>query len=469
MMVDVRQREAARPLKPSEAGLPPVVAPGVSFRDLTDRVTANVLQARVPVFWFTVFAIATLSFCVLWASIAALMGVGVGLMGYTIPVAWAFPIANYVWWIEIAVGGSLLSSILRLANQSWRNSINRLAEGVTLAGISCAGLFPCLHLGRVWILYWLLPYPNTMTIQPNFRSPLIWDVFGLTTYFAASILFWYLDLIPDLASVRDRAQSRTAYIIYGFLCLGWTGSSRQWRIQERSSILFAGILTPLVFTIHTVVSFDFAIGLLPGWHSTIFPPYFVDGAIMAGLSMVLMMAIPLRTAFHLQSVITERHLNNLAKLILTTSVILCYVYVIEPFTAWYGGDPFEMWTVHARGAGPFAWTYWSFVVLGLGVPQLFWWKANRSDTRRMFWFSFLIIVGMWQERYMLMTTSLSQDFVPSSWANFAATAEDNLLLYGSIGQFLLVLFLLVKLLPMIPMHGVRELLPFSKPDGGTVK
>ena len=469
MTVQERQREAVRPARPGEEGQPPLVAAGITFESLTHQISSIALRSNVPLFWFTVFAIAILALCLMACAIAVLLDVGVGTMGNNIPVAWAFPIANYVWWIEIAVGGSLLSSILRVLNQSWRNSINRLAESVTLGGISCAGLFPILHLGRAWILYWLLPYPNTMIIQPQFRSPLVWDVFGIFTYLTASVLFWYIDMIPDLASLRDRASSRTAYILYGLVALGWSGGSKHWRLHRKASILFAGILTPLVFTIHTVVSFDFAISLVPGWHSTIFPPYFVDGAILAGLSMVTMMAVSLRAAFDLKNLITERHLNNLGKLILTTSVILAYIYVIEPFTAWYSGDPYEMYTVHNRAVGPFAWTYWAFILLGIGVPQLLWWKKNRIHPSRLFIVALLIVIGMWEERYMLMVTSLGRDFMPSSWANFAATAEDNALLYGSIGLFLTVVFLLVRLLPMISMYEVRELLPFSKPGGGTVE
>lgn len=469
MTVQEKQRAAVRATKPGEEGQPPVVARGVTFESLTNQVADIVLRSRVPLFWFTVFAIAILALCLMAAAIAIAMDVGIGTMGNNIPVAWAFPIGNYVWWIEIAVGGSLLSSILRLLNQSWRNSINRLAESVTLGGIACAGLFPILHLGRAWILYWLLPYPNTMTIQPQFRSPLVWDVFGLVTYMTASVLFWYIDMIPDLASLRDRANSRIAYVCYGVLALGWRGASRHWRLHRKASILFAGILTPLVFTIHTVVSFDFAISLVPGWHSTIFPPYFVDGAILAGLSMVTAVAIALRANFDLQNLITERHLNNLGKIMLTTSVILGYIYVIEPFTAWYSGDPYEMYTVHNRAVGQFAWTYWAFVLLGLGVPQLLWWKKNRTQPTRLFIIAVLVVIGMWEERYMLMVTSLSRDFMPSSWANFAATAEDNALLYGSIGLFLTVVFLLIRLLPIVSIYEVRELLPFSKPGGGTVE
>ena len=389
-------------------------------------------------------------------------------MGNNIPVGWAFPIANYVWWIEIAVGGSLLSSILHLTNQNWRNSINRLAEAVTLSGICCAGIFPILHLGRAWIFYWTLPYPNTMTVEPNFRSPLIWDVFGIFTYAMASVLFWYLDMIPDLAAVRDRARSQRAYFLFGILALGWVGSSKQWRIQEKASLLLAGILTPLVFTVHTVVSLDFAVGLVPGWHSTIFPPYFVDGAVMAGISMVSLMAISLRAAFGLDNVITERHFDNLGKIILTTSIILIYVYVIDSFTAWYGGDPYEMYTVRYRALGTYAWTFWVFFTLGMCAPQLLWWKRNRTTPWRLLLIALGVVIGMWEERYMLMVVSLSRDFIPSAWGNFVATPLDNALLYGSIGLFLTVAFLLVRLLPMVSLHSVGELLPSTKSQGASL-
>lgn len=469
MTIEERQREASRPKTPGEEHQPPLLASGITFENLTNQITQIVLRPDVPVFWFSGFAIALIALCMMATAIAILLDVGIGTMGNNIPVAWAFPIANYVWWIEIAVGGSLLSSILHLLNQSWRNSINRLAEGVTLGAIACAGIYPVLHLGRAWILYWVLPYPNTMTIQPQFRSPLVWDVFGIFTYLTASLLFWYLDLIPDLASLRDRATTRAGYLCYGILALGWRGGSKHWRLHEQASLLLAGILTPLVFTVHTVVSFDFAIALVPGWHSTIFPPYFVDGAILAGISMVTAMGIAFRAHFGLRNLITERHLNNLAKIMLTTSVILAYIYVIEPFTAWYSGDQYEMYTVHNRAAGPFAWTYWAFVVLGIGLPQLLWWRRNRVHPTRLFMIAVLVVVGMWEERYMLMVTSLGRDYMPSAWANFVATAEDNALLYGSIGLFLTVVFLLARLLPLVSMYEVRELLPFSKPGGGTVQ
>jgi len=469
MTVNPAQRAAAQHPCAGEERQAPLIAPGVTSRNFTNQIAGTALRPDVPAFWFWLFTVAAAGACMFIIAVAILLITGVGTMGNNIPVAWAYPITNYVWWIEIAVGGSLLSSILYLLNQSWRNSINRIAEAVTLSGIACAGLFPLLHLGRPWIFYWLFPYPNTTSVQPQFRSPLVFDVFGIGTYATASVLFWYFGMIPDVAALRDRARTQSAYRFYGILALGWRGGSRQWRLHEKASLLFAGIITPLVFTVHTVVSFDFAISLLPGWHSTIFPPYFVDGAILAGLSMVVALGIPMRAAFNLSNVITERHLNNLAKLILTTSVILCYTYVIEPFTAWYSGDGFEMYTVHARATGPFAWTYWTFIVLGLGVPQLLWFKQNRTRTKRLFLIALAVITGMWVERYMLLTTSLSRDFVPSSWANFTHTAEDSALLYGSAGLFLTLFLLLVRVLPMVAIHEVRELLPSCKPGGGAAK
>ncbi|HLI82604.1 MAG TPA: NrfD/PsrC family molybdoenzyme membrane anchor subunit [Bryobacteraceae bacterium] len=469
MRVAERQQQTARPILPVERTDLPLVAPGVTFRSLTGRVVANVLQPDVPLFWFWCYLAAIAAACVFSTALAIVLDVGIGVMGNNIPVAWVFPIANYVWWIEIAVGGSLLSSILRLTNQGWRSSINRIAESVTLAGIVCAGLFPIIHLGRSWVAYWTLPYPNTMIIQPNFRSPLVWDVFGIGTYALASVLFWYMDLLPDLATMRDHATSRISYFLYGLLSLGWSGASHHWRLHERAGLLLAGILTPLVFTVHTVVSFDFCISLVPGWHSTIFPPYFVTGAILAGISMVALMTTWVRSSFRLTSIITERHLNNLSKLILTTSVIMAYVYVFEPFINWYSGNYFDIYSTYVRSAGNFAWTYWAFILLGLGVPQLLWWKKNRITPRRLFVIALLIVIGMWLERYMLMVTSLSRDYLPSYWANFAATGADNALLYGSIGLFLCIFLLLIRALPMIPMYEIRMLLPLSKPGGGSVK
>jgi molybdopterin-containing oxidoreductase family membrane subunit len=384
-------------------------------------------------------------------------------------VAWAFPITNFVWWIGIGHAGTLISAILLLLKQSWRNSINRFAEAMTIFAVMCAGLFPLLHLGRPWIFYWLLPYPNTMNVQPQFRSPLVWDVFAVSTYATVSILFWYLGMIPDLASLRDNAKSRFAYGFYGILCLGWRGASRHWRWHESASLLLAGLATPLVLSVHTVVSFDFTIAILPGWHSTIFPPYFVAGAIYSGFAMVLILAIPLRSVYGLHNLITERHLNNCAKLMLATGLVLAYTYAIEPFNAWYSGDTYEMYVVHNRATGPYAWAYWVTLTCNVFIPQLLWFRKVRINPKPLFFVAAVVLYGMWIERYMIIVTSLHRDFLPSSWANFVASIWDVSLLVGSIGLFVVCFMLFVRFLPMISIFEVRELLPFSRPGGGTEK
>jgi molybdopterin-containing oxidoreductase family membrane subunit len=308
-----------------------------------------------------------------------------------------------------------------------------------------------------------------MTAQPNFRSPLVWDVFAVSTYFTISLLFWYLGMIPDLGTLRDRATGRFRKGFYGMLALGWRGDTHHWKYHKSASLLLAGLATPLVLSVHTVVSFDFTIAILPGWHSTIFPPYFVAGAIYSGFAMVLVLCIPLRAVYGLHNLITERHLNNCAKLMLATGLVVAYTYAIEPFTAWYSGNEFEMYTVHNRAVGPQAWTYWFVIAMNVVIPQLLWFRKVRVKPVWLFLVSMDILVAMWIERYMIIITSLDRDFLPSSWSNFIATVWDNLTLYGSIGMFIFLFMLFVRFLPMISMSEVRELLPFSKPGGGTEK
>ena len=469
MTVVDRQSQTARPRKPSDAGKPAVVAPGTTFRSVTDQIAGIVLQKNVPPFWAWVFLLASMGLCMFFGAVAYLLALGVGTFGINIPVAWAFAITNFVWWIGIGHAGTLISAILLLLNQSWRNSINRFAEAMTIFAVACAGMFPLLHLGRPWLFFWLLPYPNTFVIQPQFRSPLVWDVFAVSTYATVSVLFWYLGMIPDLASIRDRATSRVSYWVYGILSFGWRGASKHWRLHESASILLAGLATPLVLSVHTVVSFDFTIAILPGWHSTIFPPYFVAGAIYSGFAMVLVLAIPIRKAYGLQNLITERHLNNCAKLMLATGLVLAYTYAIEPFNSWYSGDTFEMAIVHNRAVGPYAWSYWLVIAMNVAIPQLLWWKSFRIRTIPLFLISLDVLIGMWFERYMIIVGSLNRDYLPSSWAMFVSTAVDNMVLYGSICMFAVLFFLFIRGLPMISMFEVRELLPFSKPGGGTVK
>src|SRR5919202_2817314 len=340
---------------------PPVIQPGYTFRGVTDKISSIVLTRGVPRVWWLGFGISFALTLVLFSSIAYLIIQGIGIWGVDIPVAWGMAIGNFVWWIGIGHAGTLISAILLLLRQEWRTSINRFAEAMTLFAVACAGMFPILHLGRPWLAYWLFPYPNTMNIEPNFRSPLVWDVFAVSTYATVSALFWFVGLIPDLATLRDRASNRVGAFFYGMLAMGWRGSARHWSVYETASLLLAGLATPLVLSVHTVVSFDFTIAIVPGWHSTFFPPYFVAGAIYSGFAMVLVLAIPLRAAYGLQGLITDRHLDNAAKVMLATGLIVAYAYILEGFTGWYSGNVYEEGAIWNRMTGPYAASYWSLV------------------------------------------------------------------------------------------------------------
>ncbi len=462
-----KQRHTGRPPEPGNP--PPVILEGSTFATVSDQISSIVLTRKTPLFWWCAFAFGAFLLTVFVGTTCYVVGKGIGVWGIQIPVAWAFTITNFVWWIGIGHAGTLISAILLLLNQSWRNSINRFAEAMTIFAVACAGIMPLMHLGRPWIFYWLFPYPNTMTVQPQFRSPLVWDVFAVSTYATVSLLFWWLGMIPDFATLRDQSKSRMSHGFYGVLAMGWRGASRHWRWHESASLLLAGLATPLVLSVHTIVSFDFTIAILPGWHSTIFPPYFVAGAIYSGFAMVLVLSIPLRTVYGLHNLITERHLNNCAKLMLATGLILAYTYVIEPFTAWYSGNPFEMAVVHNRAVGPDAWSFWLVILLNVVIPQALWFRWVRTTPQPLFVVSMVVLIGMWLERFMLIVTSLGRDYLPSSWANFVATFWDNAFLYGSVGLFLTCFMLFVRFFPMISMYEVRELLPFSKPGGGSVK
>ncbi len=468
MTVEEKQREAVR--RPDPAEELPVIAPGQTFGGITEQITAPVLRGgKPPALWYISFALGLFLLFIFSIAGAYLFAKGVGLFGIEIPVAWGFAITNFVWWIGIGHAGTLISAFLLLMNQSWRNSINRFAEAMTVFAVACAGMFPILHLGRPWLFYWLVPYPNTMGVQPQFRSPLVWDIFAVSTYATVSILFWYLGMLPDLATLRDRAVGRFARKFYGVLSLGWRGASRHWQLHEKASLLLAGLATPLVVSVHTVVSFDFTIAILPGWHSTIFPPYFVAGAIYSGFAMVLVLALPIREVYGLKNVITERHINNCAKLMLASGMIVAYAYIIEPFTAWYSGDKFELAVVYNRAVGPNAWTYWGVLLCNVLIPQLLWFRRFRIRPKPLFGISIVILIGMWLERYMIIITSLQRDFLTSSWFKFSATVVDNAVLYGSIGVFLVLFALFVRFLPMVSMYEVRTLLPFSNPSGGSEK
>ena len=357
-----------------------VIAPGHTFGSVTDKISAIVLTRKTTRGWWLGFLVSFALMNLLMVSIAYLLVKGIGIWGINIPVGWGFAIVNFVWWIGIGHAGTLISAILLLFRQQWRTSINRFAEAMTLFAVACAGIFPLIHTGRPWLAaYWLFPYPNTMGLWPQFRSPLIWDVFAVSTYATVSLLFWFVGLIPDLATLRDRSQSRVGRVVYGMLAMGWRGSARHWHRYETAYLLLAGLATPLVVSVHTVVSFDFAIAIVPGWHTTIFPPYFVAGAIYSGFAMVLTLAIPIRAVYGLEDFITMRHLQNMAKVMLVTGLIVGYGYLTEMFIAWYSADKFEMFVPLNRMIGPYAPFYWSLISCNIVIPQLLWFKQVRTN------------------------------------------------------------------------------------------
>ncbi len=394
----------------------------------------------------------------LFSAIAVTFAKGIGMWGNNIPVAWAFGIINFVWWIGIGHAGTLISAILLLFQQKWRTSINRFAEAMTLFAVMQAGLFPILHLGRPWFAYWLFPYPSTNSIWPQFKSPLMWDVFAVSTYFTASLLFWYLGLIPDLASLRDASTSRRARLAYGIFALGWRGSARHWQHYKIAYLLLAGLSTPLVLSVHTIVSWDFALSILPGWHTTIFPPYFVAGAVFSGFAMVLTLIIPARRFMKLKHVVTLRHLDTMSKVMLCTGLIVAYGYVMEHFAAWYSGNPYEEHVFFVtRWRGPYGWAFYTQMFCNVVVPQVFWFPRARRNIAVLWIGAVLINTGMWFERFNIVVTSLHQDFIPSNWAMYYPTWVDFSLLAGTIGFFGTLFLLFLKFVPAIALSEVKEL------------
>jgi molybdopterin-containing oxidoreductase family membrane subunit len=378
--------------------------------------------------------------------------------GNNIPVAWGFPIINFVWWIGIGHAGTFISAFLLLLNQRWRASVNRLAEAMTLFALVNAGVFPLLHLGRAWFAYWLVPYPSTLGVWPNFLSALPWDVAAVTTYFTVSVLFWYMGLVPDLAVARDRLQGTWRRRVYGVFALGWRGTAREWHRRRVAYVLLAGLAAPLVVSVHSIVSLDFSIAQLPGWHSTIFPPYFVVGAIYSGLAMVLVIVLPVRRAFHLEDVITERHLSSTAKLMLAMGLILAYSYVVEAFMAWYSGEPAERYlALHWRPGGAQAWLYWITLGCNLLTPQVFWWRRARESLPVLFGAGVLVLIGMWLERFVIVVLSLERGYLPSSWHRYAPTWVDVGILAGSLGLFAFLFLLFLRFVPVIPINEVKDL------------
>ena len=450
---------------PVELEREPLVLNNRSFGWISDKI-AGIAEGKTPKWWWPAFIISASVMTMMFCCIAYLISTGIGVWGLNNPVGWAWDITNFVFWIGIGHAGTLISAVLFLLRQKWRTSINRAAEAMTLFAVVCAGIFPVIHTGRIWFaLYpgYLVPMPNANSIWPQFRSPLLWDVFAVSTYGTVSLLFWYTGLVPDLATMRDRAVSKTKKFFYGIFALGWTGANRRWRNYEKAYLLLAGISTPLVLSVHSIVSFDFAVSQVPGWHTTIFPPYFVAGAIFSGFGMVLTLMLPIRTVCGLQDVITLRHVELMGKVVLATGSIVGYAYGMEFFIAWYGGNPYEKYAFMNRAFGPYWWAYWSMVSCNVICPQLFWFRKVRRNVIIVFIISIFVNIGMWFERFVIIVTSLHRDYLPSSWSYFVPTWVDICTFIGSFGLFCTLFLLFMRFLPLIAISEVKGVTPQADP------
>jgi Ni/Fe-hydrogenase subunit HybB-like protein len=441
----------------SEPAAAPLMDAGETYASVTSNVSSITLHRRFGRLWLTGFAVALALALLLAFGIGWLLAIGVGIWGLNIPVAWSFAIADYVWWIAIGMGGAFISAALYLTRRDWRNSLNRYAETMTVFAVSVSGIFPILHLGRPWFFYWLFPYPDVMNVWPQWRSSLEWDFFAIIAYLLVSILYWYVGMIPDLATLRDRAPTLARARWYGFFALGWRGEARHWRRFETVSLLLAGLAVPLVFSVHSMVALDFSEALVPGWHSTIFPPFFVAGALFSGFAMVLALGIPMRKAFHLEPYITERHLVNMAKLLLAVGLLVDYSYLSEIFTAFYSMDPYEVALAKNRFFGAYAWVFWGTILFNVVQIQLLWVPRIRASPRALVAISLGVLFGMWLERFMLIVTTLYRDFVPSSWGMFYPTFWDIAFLAGSMGLFFVLYLLFMRLIPVVSMFELRKL------------
>jgi len=456
------------PAPPPELARVPLVANQRTPAWISDRV-ASMVEGKTPVWWWCAFIPSALWACVLLAMVAYQTSTGVGVWGNNHPVMWAWDIVNFVWWIGIGHAGTLISAILFLLRQRWRTAVNRAAEAMTIFAVMCAAIYPALHVGRVWYDWYLFPIPTSFGAWPQFHSPLMWDVFAISTYFTVSVLFWYVGLIPDLATLRDRARTKLRQFIYGLLALGWTGSNRHWSNYERAYLILAGLATALVLSVHSIVSLDFAVSQLPGWHTTIFPPYFVAGAIFSGLGMVLTLLIPLRKWCKLEDIITVRHIEVMCKVTLATGSIVGYAYGVEFFIAWYGGNPYERYMAVNRALGPYWWGYWTMIACNVVFPQLFWFRKVRQNLLVVFILSILVNVGMWVERFVIIVGSLHREFLPANWGYFKPTWVDVCTYVGTLGFFLACFLLFMRFLPMIAIAEVKGVTPYADPhhpDGG---
>jgi molybdopterin-containing oxidoreductase family membrane subunit len=422
---------------------------------LNDELLDHVWNPRRG--WLVLFGIALAGTGLLAVGLTVTLARGIGAWGNNIPVAWAYDIINFVWWIGIGHAGTLISAILLLFQQKWRTSINRFAEAMTLFAVMQAGLFPLIHMGRPWFGFWLFPYPSTLGAWPNFKSPLVWDVFAVSTYLTVSFLFWYLGLIPDLAALRDSSTKKAQRIAYGIFALGWRGSARHYQHYRIGYLILAALSTPLVLSVHSIVSFDFAVSQLPGWHTTIFPPYFVAGAVFSGFAMVMTLMIPARKLLGFERVVTERHLENMAKVMLVTGMMVSYGYLMEHFIAWYSGNPYEAFVFVNRATGPYRAIYFTMLFCNVVVPQAFWWRKARTNIAWLWIASLLINVGMWTERFIIIVTSLHRDFLPSSWGMYAPTWVDWSIYLGTLSFFGLLFLLFLRFVPAVAVTEVKEL------------
>ena len=429
---------------------------------ITDKV-AGIIEGKTPVWWWWAFIPSVLLLGLLGTMICYLISAGVGVWGLNHPIMWGWAIVNFVWWIGIGHAGTLISAILFLLRQRWRTSINRAAEAMTIFAVMCAGIFPVIHIGRVWFAWWLFPLPNSNSIWPQFRSPLMWDVFAVSTYFTVSALFWYVGLVPDLAILRDRATTKARQFIYGALALGWTGSNRHWSNYEKAYLILAGLATPLVLSVHSTVSLDFSVSQLPGWHTTIFAPYFVAGAIYSGFGMVLTLILPLRKLLKLEEIVTMRHIDLMCKVTLATGSIVGYAYAMEYFIAWYSGNPYERYTFWHRLFGTYWYGGWAMLMFNALVPQVFWFKKVRHSLITVFIVSILANVGMWFERFVIVVGSLYQDFIPGNWGYYKPTWVDVCTYLGTFGLFFAMFLLFIRFLPLIATSEVKGVTPQADP------
>jgi Ni/Fe-hydrogenase subunit HybB-like protein len=445
---------------------PPLVQGGMTYADVSEKISA-ITENKPPKQWYYLITLSSLLAVMLFVCLGYLAVTGIGVWGNNNPVGWGWDITNFVWWIGIGHAGTLISAVLFLFRQKWRTSINRAAEAMTLFAVACAGIYPLFHTGRPWrAIYWLFPAPNPyLNLWQNFRSPLEWDVFAVSTYATVSALFWFTGLIPDLATLRDRATSKVRRIVFGILSLGWRGSSTQWRHYELAYLILAGISTPLVLSVHSIVSFDFATAVIPGWHTTIFPPYFVAGAIFSGFAMVVTLMTVARWVYNLENLITIKHLENMCKVLLATGMIVGFAYATEFFIAWYSGNPYERFTFINRAFGPYWWAYWIMISCNVLSPQVFWFKKFRTTPALMFVISIFINIGMWFERFVIIVTSLHRDYLPASWGYFKPTWVDICTFVGTMGLFLTLFLLFLRFLPAIAMSEVKGVLHQQIEDG----